>query len=114
MFDHIGIGVSDLKASKDFFLEALSPLGVAVIMEFPHAAGLGRAQKPFLWLGATQGNPLPLHIPFPADNRTQVDQFYRCAIAAVAQTMARQAFELIITRTTMLRLSSVQMGTTSR
>src|SRR5215472_7493598 len=41
----------------------------------PDAAGLGRAQKPFLWLGATQGNPLPLHIAFAADNRTQVDQF---------------------------------------
>ena len=82
MFDHIGIGVSDLKGSKAFFLQALSPLGVGVIMEFPHAAGLGRAQKPSFWLGATEGQPLPLHIAFAADNRSQVDEFYRQALAA--------------------------------
>ena len=41
MFDHIGVGVSDLKASKAFFLRALSPLGVGVVMEVSDAAGLG-------------------------------------------------------------------------
>ena len=41
MFDHIGVGVSDLKASKAFFLQALSPLGVSVVMEVSDAAGLG-------------------------------------------------------------------------
>ena len=45
MFDHIGVGVSDLKASKAF-LQALSPLGVGVVMEVSDAAGLGRGQKP--------------------------------------------------------------------
>ena len=82
MFDHIGVGVSDLKASKAFFLRALSPLGVSVVMEVPGAAGLGRAQKPSFWLGATDGKPLPLHIAFAADNRNQVDEFYREALAA--------------------------------
>ena len=82
MFDHIGIGVSDLKASKAFFLRALAPLGVAVVMEVSDAAGLGRKQKPSLWLGATEGKPLPLHIAFAADNRSQVDEFYHKALAA--------------------------------
>jgi catechol 2,3-dioxygenase-like lactoylglutathione lyase family enzyme len=82
MFDHIGVGVSDLKASKAFFLQALSPLGVSVVMEVSDAAGLGRAQKPSLWLGATEGQPLPLHIAFAADNRSQVDEFYRQALVA--------------------------------
>jgi catechol 2,3-dioxygenase-like lactoylglutathione lyase family enzyme len=83
MFDHIGIGVSDLKVSKAFFVQALSPLGVGVVMEVDDAAGLGRAQKPSLWLGtATEGKPLPLHIAFAADNRSQVDEFYRQALAA--------------------------------
>ena len=80
MFDHIGVGVSDLEASKTFFLQALSPAGIAVVMDFPHAAGLGRAQKPSLWLGATKGKPLPLHIAFAADNRSQVDEVYRQAL----------------------------------
>ena len=82
MFDHIGVGVSDLKASKAFFLQALSPLSVGVVMEVSDAAGLGRGQKPSLWLGATKGKPLPLHIAFAADNRSQVDEFYRQALAA--------------------------------
>jgi catechol 2,3-dioxygenase-like lactoylglutathione lyase family enzyme len=82
MFDHIGIGVSDLKASKAFFLRALAPLGVGVVMEFPDAAGLGRGQKPSFWLGATEGEPLPIHLAFAADDRKQVDAFYREALAA--------------------------------
>jgi catechol 2,3-dioxygenase-like lactoylglutathione lyase family enzyme len=82
VFDYIGVGVSDLKASKAFFLRALSPLGVGVVMEVSDAAGLGRGQKPSLWLGATICKPLPLHIAFAADNRGQVDEFYRQALAA--------------------------------
>jgi catechol 2,3-dioxygenase-like lactoylglutathione lyase family enzyme len=82
MFDHIGVGVSDLNASKAFFLRALFPLSIAVVMKFSHAAGLGRAHKPSLWLGTAEGTPLPLHIAFAADNRSQVDEFYRQALAA--------------------------------
>jgi catechol 2,3-dioxygenase-like lactoylglutathione lyase family enzyme len=82
VFDHIGVGVNHLKASKAFFLRALSPLGVGVVMEVSDAAGLGRGQKPSLWLGATKGKPVPLHIAFAADNRGQVDEFYRQALAA--------------------------------
>src|SRR5262245_55354287 len=82
MFDHIGVGVSDLKASKAFFVQALSPLGVGVVMEVSDAAGLGQARKPALWLGTTGGKPLPPHIAFAADNRSQVDEFYRQALAA--------------------------------
>ena len=82
MFDHVGIGVSDLKASKAFFLRALAPLGVRAVMEFPDAAGLGQGEKPSLWLGTTEGRPLPLHIAFAADSRGQIDAFYREALAA--------------------------------
>jgi catechol 2,3-dioxygenase-like lactoylglutathione lyase family enzyme len=88
MFDHIGVGVSDLNASKAFFLRALFPLSIAVVMEFSHAAGLGRAHKPSLWLGTAEGTPLPLHIAFAADNRSQVDEFYRQAPLLEARTTA--------------------------
>jgi catechol 2,3-dioxygenase-like lactoylglutathione lyase family enzyme len=82
VLDHIGIGVSNLEASKAFFLQALAPLGVDVVMEVSDAAGLGRGQKPSLWLGTTEDKPLPLHIAFAADKRSQVDEFYRQALAA--------------------------------
>ena len=35
MFDHVVFGVSDYAASKAFFLKALEPLGVAVVLEGP-------------------------------------------------------------------------------
>ena len=82
MFDHIGIGVSDLKASKAFYLRALSPLGVGVVMEFPDTAGLGPGQKASFWLGVAEGKPMPIHLAFAADDRKQVDAFYREALAA--------------------------------
>jgi len=33
MFDHIKFGVTDYAASKAFYLQALDPLGVAVVAE---------------------------------------------------------------------------------
>ena len=82
MFDHIGIGVTDLQASKAFFLRALSPIGVGVVMEFPEAVGLGQGQKPSFWLGAAKGKPLPIHLAFTAADRKQVDAFHREALTA--------------------------------
>jgi catechol 2,3-dioxygenase-like lactoylglutathione lyase family enzyme len=82
MLDHIGIGVRDLATSKAFFLQALAPLGIGVVMDVTDAVGLGRGQKPFFWLGATDDEPAPLHIAFAAENRRQVDEFYRSALAA--------------------------------
>src|SRR6185312_15657673 len=85
MFDHIGIGVSDLAYSKKFFLDALAPLGVAVVMEFPEAVGLGPPGKPAFWLSPTGSKPTQLHLAFIAESHSKVDEFYRCAIAAGAK-----------------------------
>jgi catechol 2,3-dioxygenase-like lactoylglutathione lyase family enzyme len=82
VFDHLGIGASDLEASKAFFVEALAPLGVTVIMEVPDAVGLGRDRKPSFWLGTSTVKCGPLHIAFSAETRRQVDDFYRRALAA--------------------------------
>ena len=85
MFDHIGIGVSDIESSKTFFLQALAPLGVGVVMEFPEAVGLGPPGKPAFWLGLLSGKPTQLHLAFTAESHAQVDEFYRNAIAAGAK-----------------------------
>jgi catechol 2,3-dioxygenase-like lactoylglutathione lyase family enzyme len=82
MFDHIGLGVSNYHASKAFFLHALTPLGVIVVMEGPYGVGLGQKQKPSLWLYQTTEKPAPLHLAFAAGDRQQVDDFYRAALAA--------------------------------
>lgn len=82
MFDHIGIGVSDVPASKSFFLAALAPLGVGVVMEGAYGVGLGKKGKPSLWLSRTEAKPSALHLAFTADTRAEVDAFYREAMAA--------------------------------
>ena len=82
MFDHVGFGVTDLAASKAFFVQALAPLGVAVVMEGPYGVGLGPKNKPALWLHESREKPAPLHLAFVAVNRAQVDAFHRAALAA--------------------------------
>lgn len=82
MFDHIGFGATDVQASRAFFVRALAPLGISVVMEGPYGVGLGRGNKPSLWLAPTSEKPVPLHLAFAAGNRSQVDEFHRAAIAA--------------------------------
>ncbi len=81
MIDHIGIGVSDYAASKAFFLKALQPLGVTVVMEAGGGGGIGTI-KPTLWLTPVRAHISPIHLAFEAANRAQVDAFYVAAIAA--------------------------------
>ena len=82
MFDHVGIGVSDYAASKAFFLKALEPLGVAVVLEGPLGVELSPKGKASLCLCQTEEKPAHLHLAFTAETRQQVDDFYRAALAA--------------------------------
>ncbi|NIF41388.1 VOC family protein [Burkholderia sp. Tr-862] len=84
MFDHVKFGVSDYAASKAFFLDALEPLGVAVLDEGVPTYGveLGMPGKPTLCLFQTAEKPAHLHLAFAADTRAQVDAFHRAALAA--------------------------------
>ena len=85
MFDHLGLGVTDLEASKAFYLAALAPIGVQAIMDFGDAVGLGQGRKPSFWLSKASVKPAPLHIAFTAEKRSQVDEFHRRALAAGAK-----------------------------
>lgn len=82
MFDHIGIGVSNLNVSQSFFLPSLLPLGVGLAMEGPGSIGLGRNGKPSLWLTESSQKPTPVHIAITAQTRAEVDAFYAAALAA--------------------------------
>ena len=85
MFDHVKFGVSDFAASKAFFLKALEPLGVSVVAEGPPTYGVELCRpegKASLCLYQTGEKPAPLHLAFTAENRPQVDAFYRAAMEA--------------------------------
>jgi len=84
MFDHIKFGVSDYAASKTFFLKALEPLRVTDVAEWP-PNGVEFCQpkgKVSLCLYQTEEKPAQLHLAFVAENRQQVEAFYRAALEA--------------------------------
>ena len=58
MIDHIGMPVSDIARATEFYLKALAPLGIAIVMQVSAeesgrgaAVGFGANQKPFFWIG---------------------------------------------------------------
>ena len=82
MFDHVVFGVSDYAASKAFFLKALEPLGVAVALEGPLGVELSAKGKASLCMFQTEEKPAHHHLAFTAENRRQVEAFYRTALEA--------------------------------
>jgi catechol 2,3-dioxygenase-like lactoylglutathione lyase family enzyme len=82
IFDHIGFNVSDLQASKAFYLQALAPLGIGVAMDGEGWVMLGRPGRPQFWIGSFGSSPGPIHLAFAAENREQVRRFYDAALAA--------------------------------
>jgi catechol 2,3-dioxygenase-like lactoylglutathione lyase family enzyme len=89
MIDHIGIGAGDFEASRRFYLAALAPLGIGVMMEVTpemsggyHGLGMGKDGKPFFWLGNDGPRGSDIHIAFAASTRAEVDAFYAAAMAA--------------------------------
>ena len=84
MFDHVKFGVSDYAASKAFFLDALAPFGVVVASEGAPTYGIELVAKgpASLCLYQSSEKAAPLHIAFAAENRRQVEAFYRAALAA--------------------------------
>jgi catechol 2,3-dioxygenase-like lactoylglutathione lyase family enzyme len=88
MLDHVGIEVSDFERSKAFYLAALAPLGVELVMEpMPGAAGfgsdLGQGPRPYFWIMA-RGRPTVsgAHVSFAAADREAVDAFHAAGLAA--------------------------------
>ena len=107
---------SDYAASKAFFLKALEPLGVAVVSEGPPTYGVELSAKgeASLCLYQTDEKPALLHLAFTAENRQQVEAFYRAAMEAGRKDNGAPGLCSEYTRTTMQLSSSVRTGTTSK
>jgi catechol 2,3-dioxygenase-like lactoylglutathione lyase family enzyme len=82
VIDHTGLTVADVVSSKAFYRAALGPLGYALLMEWEQYAGFGVPPKPDFWIGQGKPNVPPIHVAFRAQNRKEVDAFYKAAIAA--------------------------------
>jgi catechol 2,3-dioxygenase-like lactoylglutathione lyase family enzyme len=89
MIDHIGFAVSNVEHSKAFYVNALKPLGISVIMEVSAEdtggdahAGFGNDNKAFFWIGGGGKPKGGTHVAFAAPTRADVDSFYHAALGA--------------------------------
>lgn len=82
MFDHVVFGVSDYAASKAFYLKALEPLGLTVVSEGALGIELSADGKTSLCIRRSGEQSGHLHLAFRAENRQQVEAFYRAALEA--------------------------------
>ena len=90
MLDHVGFPVSDYVKAKAFYEKALAPLGYMLITEVgaednpggAAACGFGRGRKPDFWIGAEGGLGKPIHVAIAVETRSEVDAFYKAALAA--------------------------------
>ena len=88
MIDHISLSVADLQKSRDFYAEALKPLGYEVIYDIKDVeawgmkgCSIGENKETRLWLDGDSA-PAKAHIAFGAKNHAQVDEFYKAGLAA--------------------------------
>ena len=80
MFDHVGIGVSDGAASRDFYETVLASLG-----RRPTHLGADFDEWSDFAIGQASGDRLltrRLHVAFVADSRADVERFWRAGVDA--------------------------------
>jgi catechol 2,3-dioxygenase-like lactoylglutathione lyase family enzyme len=84
MLDHIGLNVSDYDRSRDFYAQALAPLGFTLLMEpVAHTGGFGADGKPWFWITDTR-EPVTsnVHVAFTVSDRATVDAFHAAGLEA--------------------------------
>ena len=113
MIDHTGLTVSDVTKSREFYRDALAPLGYTLLVQLGDDAGFGVAPKPDFWIGQGTLKGSRSHVAFRAETRQLVDAFYEAAMAAGATDNGPPGIRTI-TRTTTARLCSIRTDTTSR
>jgi catechol 2,3-dioxygenase-like lactoylglutathione lyase family enzyme len=88
MIDHVILTVSDFKRSVAFYVKALKPLGITAFMDFegkdghPDLKGFGDGKIHFFWLKEGKPDPQAVHVGFVAKDHSEVDAFYKAALAA--------------------------------
>lgn len=87
MIHHIDFAVTDFDLSREFYVKALSPLGLSALMDRNHddgrrLTGFGVPPDPVFWI--RNGEPVTggLHVAFSAQSRAAVDAFFDAALVA--------------------------------
>jgi catechol 2,3-dioxygenase-like lactoylglutathione lyase family enzyme len=95
ILDHLNVPVKETARAKAFYVAALAPLGISLVVEVADergsSCGFGAGAFPELWVGdrlpsyqvpADRERLTPLHVALRARSRAQVDAFHRAALAA--------------------------------
>jgi catechol 2,3-dioxygenase-like lactoylglutathione lyase family enzyme len=85
MIDHLTIGVSDLQRSRDFYLQALAPLGfeqTSTSEILPGEIEFGSDEKLDFAISTEYRVGAPVHVAFAAESIEQVHAFHAAALAA--------------------------------
>jgi catechol 2,3-dioxygenase-like lactoylglutathione lyase family enzyme len=80
VIDHVSLQVRDYRRSKDFYVQALAPLGFELVMEFEgRVGGFARDGKPWFWIreGEASGG---VHVAFQAADTDAVEAFHASAL----------------------------------
>ena len=84
VLSHVSLGTNDFARAKAFYDAVLGTLQIGCVMEFPGAAGYGRAYPEF-WIGAPHdggraGVANGVHIAFLANSEQEVQAFHARAL----------------------------------
>ncbi len=88
MINHISLRVSDLQKSKEFYSQALKPLGYKILKETSNSVGFGiedaDGRRDFwIKLGGSGQQPHSFScLAFTASEKNMVDGFYKAALEA--------------------------------
>lgn len=92
MIDHVGFAVANAERSREFYEQALAPLGISLMMSVTAdqtesggtAHGFGSDGKPYFWVGDNERVGQGTHVAFEVNSRSEVDAFHKAALAAGA------------------------------
>lgn len=87
MIHHIDFAVADFERSRAFYVDALAPLGMGLVMNLEREngrrlAGFGLLPDPTFWIRTGNGIGGRLHVAFLANSRGAVDAFHEAALRA--------------------------------
>ncbi len=85
MIHHIDFAVADFERSREFYVGALAPLGMGLVMHLEREngrrlAGFGLLPDPTFWIRTGNGLGGRLHVAFLASSRGAVDAFHEAAL----------------------------------
>jgi catechol 2,3-dioxygenase-like lactoylglutathione lyase family enzyme len=81
MYDHLGLKVKDIAASRRFYTAVLAPLGLVPGPADETSVSFGPPDAPLLWLSQGQ-TPGTVHVAFKAGQADAVAAFHANGLAA--------------------------------